>query len=759
MKSFGKSLTGLGILLIGLAMQSFIACPTESEPDSPSTDYWTVSFNTDGGIPAAIPAVQVEKGGTLGDQYPDDPEKNSYYFQGWFTSANVNYGPATPVNSDITLKARWVHEDDAELFTVTFDSNGGNSVEAVRILEWGILGTKYPTPVHNDAKYAFAGWFYNLGSNNEEEIMNDTQIWDSITVSAKWIIPDVTVTFDTDGGTPALIDPVTVKNGDPIGSGNFPGVLAKTGFIFRGWYKPDDVSHTNKYDADTPIFGNTTLKAYWVDSAAIPTYSVSFLSNHSDTEGFTNASPSTLPVPRNEEIDGLPTPPARSEGWGAGMHFTGWNTNSDGTGDTVTGDTVVSSDMTVYAQWEYQAGTPQVSGDTLVHYAPPMEISGTANDDQGVWDGTENADGSVTYAGGAVRYRFPAFSADYDINDYDFFTVHYVAKNEAGTTPITGSMLKQFTSSNSFANRAGEGAPNLAASGTLEFEIRNVDSTAAVKGLAIQNISDNSPPQQTNTIKWTKVVFSTGQRVQIQFVTGTDQTLEPIRGVVGTAVGVLPVAAAPEGKYLVGWKDAGGNTVTRLTIVTGPLTLTAEYRDLAAATTWRVDFNSLDMFTLIGPDLGAVELFTGASYTNAPSGWSSSGYKFYMGDIGWQESQVKFKVTLPADTPLSAYTSVTARVNAVQGGDNTYKNAGLVGGQPLPETFGGATPLGSAWEVSNTTSNAWTNNTARTMTYTINKANAAGLMGEIELCIYWHFPASTNSTPRAFEIYDVTFNP
>jgi hypothetical protein len=696
----------------------------------------------------------------MGSRYPDDPEKANYYFQGWY-AGTVRYGQNTPINSSITLKAKWVHEDDAELFTVTFDSRGGSAVAPVKVLEWATLGSKYPIPAEppDQISTMFAGWFYNLGVFGEEEVTSSTEIWDNITVSAKWDIPNVTVTFDTDGA-PA-IDPITVKNGDSIGADDFPEMPVKTDFLFRGWFKSDDTAHANEYTSDTPIIGNTTLKAYWIDLSTIPTFTITFSKNNDDAAGFTEAVPATLRIPTNEKIGVLPKAPTRSDGWGAGMYFIGWNTEADGSGDPVDGDTVAAATKTVYAQWVYQPGTPQVVGDTLVHYAPATEISGTANNIQGVWDGTENTeDGSVTYAGGAVRYRFPAVSTDYDLGDYDFFTVYYVAKNDTDTTPVKGSALKQFTSANSFFTRNGQGAPELSASGSLEFDLRDVAATEAVKGVALQNISDVGTDPQTNTVKWTKVVFTKGVRVQISFVTGMDPEPEPIRGVIGTPVGTLPVVTPPAGQYRSRWKDAADNTVTRDTVVTGPMTLTAEYRAVATTATWRVNFSSLDMFTLMGPGTGEVQLYTGAAYTGNPTGWSSSGYQFFVDTIGWENCQVKFKVTLPADTPLSAYTSVSFRVNAVLGGDNTYKSAGLVAGKPLPETFGGASPLGGPLHVcTNSTNNTWGTNAARTMTYTIDKAKSGDLQGEIEMCIYWHFPPSNNATRRAFQIYDVTFNP
>jgi uncharacterized repeat protein (TIGR02543 family) len=752
-----KGFLGFLSITLALAVGLFVACPNEEPTPGPGETDVTVTFNTDGGTPAISP-VTLKKGESLGAKYPNDPEKNDYIFVGWF-AGNVEYGPTTKINASVTLKAKWAGED--EVYTVTFDAKGGNPVSSVKVLEMGTLGARYPTPTHDDIAYVFAGWFYMLGLQGEEEVTATTAIWETMTVAAKWTISDATVTFDTNGGSPATIASITVKYGDPIGVAKFPAEPTKSGNLFRGWYKTADTTFTTPYAADTPILGDTALKARWVDSS-VTTFTVTFNKNNTDATGSTAANPATRAIPQGEEISTLPTPPTRTEGWGAGMYFVGWNTLADGSGTPVTAATKVTAAMEVFAQWEFVPGEAEVVGQTLVHYAPAMEVSGEANNNQGVWQpdvNTENDDGSVTYAGGAVRYRFPDFSNDYDLDDFDFFTVSYVAKNSEGTNEIKGSMLKQFSSANGLPTREGVGAPTLSTSGSLEFDIRDIASTEPVKGIAIQNISDVTPPSQLNTIKWTKVVFTKGTRVQITFVTGTEQTLPPITGVVGTPIGTLPLPTAPAGKFLLAWKDGLGNTVTRTTVVTGAMTLTAEYKDMAQAQRWTVNFSSLDMLTLIGPDMGRVELFTGATYTGAPATSNLTGYSFFPGTVGWENSQVKFKVTLPEDTPLSAYTSVTARVNAVQGDDATYKQAGLVAGQPLPVTFGGATPLASAWDVSVYVNNRWVNNNAQTLTYTIKKDTAAALMGEIEMCVYFHFPADTSATPRRFQVYDVTFNP
>jgi len=121
MKNLKKQLAGLGILLFGFAMLTFMGCPS---PDGngngnggvgggggPSTQYWTVTFDTNGGNhnPAQI---RVENGKSMNSQYPNDPEKDDYTFDGWYLASDTGfigtkYDADTPITKNTDLKAKW----------------------------------------------------------------------------------------------------------------------------------------------------------------------------------------------------------------------------------------------------------------------------------------------------------------------------------------------------------------------------------------------------------------------------------------------------------------------------------------------------------------------------------------------------------------------------------------------------------------------------------------------------------------------------
>jgi len=75
-----------------------------------------------------------------------------------------------------------------------------------------------------------------------------------------------TVTFDTDGGTPVVIGPVTVYYGSSLGE-SYPANPKKEGYVFAGWF--DKGTMTKPYSASTEITGDADLTAKWVEEGTV----------------------------------------------------------------------------------------------------------------------------------------------------------------------------------------------------------------------------------------------------------------------------------------------------------------------------------------------------------------------------------------------------------------------------------------------------------------------------------------------------------
>lgn len=147
--------------------------------------------------------------------------------------------------------------------------------------------------------------------------------------------PSYTVTFDCNGGTPAVPDSLAVEAGMPAGTLPQPPSLA--GYYFAGWNTEQNGSGSAFNEASI-VAGDITVYAQY---SSVPVYTVTFDKNGGTTE----ANPKTIHIVSGDSIGTLPAPPTRP-----GYRFLNWSTQADG-GSPVDELTVIQSDMTVYAQW------------------------------------------------------------------------------------------------------------------------------------------------------------------------------------------------------------------------------------------------------------------------------------------------------------------------------------------------------------------------------------------------------------------------
>jgi len=107
---------------------------------------FTVSFDSDGG--SAVASQEVTSGTAATE--PSDPTKEGYVFDEWQLDGSA-FDFATLITEDIELTATWI-----ELFTVTFDSQGGSAVTAQEV-EDGDTATE-PDPAPTKADHTFQHW-------------------------------------------------------------------------------------------------------------------------------------------------------------------------------------------------------------------------------------------------------------------------------------------------------------------------------------------------------------------------------------------------------------------------------------------------------------------------------------------------------------------------------------------------------------------------------------------------------------------------
>jgi len=233
-------------------------------------------------------------------------------------------------------------EEAKDLITVTFDSKGGTEFKSVTIDRGSSLGGKYPNPTKDGA--GFFGWYDGF-----TECTKDTKIYVDVTLVAHWDDELVTVTFNTNSGTPNIA-PIVVPKGGVLGV-KFPSNPRRQGYALDKWtYNENGVDTV--FDSNTPVTTEITATAQWRQLTEV---TVTFNTGTGATtidpikvytgdciDEWTNQYSSLVP----QYTDSVPLP-------ATGRSFKEWIYDPTGQNIIYTGRTPVTSNITLVAQWRY----------------------------------------------------------------------------------------------------------------------------------------------------------------------------------------------------------------------------------------------------------------------------------------------------------------------------------------------------------------------------------------------------------------------
>lgn len=231
-----------------------------------SNKTYTVTFDTDGGT--NVTTVEVFEKQLVSK--PANPTKFGYTFLGWYLD-NTAFDFSTKITKDIKLVAKWSVDSNVEAETtwnVVFDANGGSPVDKITVKDGETINEKN-TKTTKDG-YTFLGWY-----SGDEKFDFTTKITKNITLTAKWEkvkeetnTPDTpqekkyTVTFNSDGGS--KVNSLSVVENGKVSKPKDP---TRSGYEFLGWYLGE-----TKFDFNTQITKNITLKAKWKEIVVAPKY-------------------------------------------------------------------------------------------------------------------------------------------------------------------------------------------------------------------------------------------------------------------------------------------------------------------------------------------------------------------------------------------------------------------------------------------------------------------------------------------------------
>ena len=216
--------------------------------------------------------------------------------------------------------------------------------------------------------YEIENWYTDAACTNAYDFTKP--VMGDVTLYAKWQVKQVSVTFDDGiaGNTDAV---ETVDYGQAVAA---PADPAREGYDFAGWYT--DADCTAPYDFNTPVTGDLTLYAKWVEveqpgtdpdepgtdpeDPVAETHKVTFDDCLASTQN------PVVEVKDGETVAKPADPTCK------GYTFLGWYSD---TALTQAWDfsAPVTKDMTLWAKWEKDATDPATTDDPATTPSDPAE--------------------------------------------------------------------------------------------------------------------------------------------------------------------------------------------------------------------------------------------------------------------------------------------------------------------------------------------------------------------------------------------------
>jgi len=274
---------------------------------------------------------------------PSVPTRTGFSFMGWNTEPNgmgMWLDETTPIFFNMAVHAIWAED----LVTVTFNPTGG-------VFDFGEYGQRWlpqgqsvgvanmpSNPISHS--YAFAGW--NTAADGSGHWFDGTTpIYANIVVYAQWIVHQIVVTFDPNGGTHVAGEPGWrwTNFGEALGSANMPSNPTRMFYSFAGW-NTEASGLGMQFTSDTAIDSDIIVFAQWT------AYPVVTFNPNGGT--FPVGQTVSIIVPPGQPIGtaNMPHTPAL-----VGYMFAGWNTSPDGSGTWLDGNMIIFQNMTLYAIW------------------------------------------------------------------------------------------------------------------------------------------------------------------------------------------------------------------------------------------------------------------------------------------------------------------------------------------------------------------------------------------------------------------------
>ena len=497
--------------------------------------------------------------------------KTGYKFDGWYngttkvTSANpYTFAPT----ANITLTAKW------SVYNITIPVNvsptgAGTTSPSPFTGQEGSTVNITATPATG---YKFAYWTDGVDDTHYANNPQPVVMLSVKTLTAYFTLKSYTVTWNANGGTVSPAS-TTKTHGSTLGTLPTPtrASTAEYSYTFAGWFTA--ASGGTQISSTTTVTRNVTYYAHW--TATKRSYTATFNGN-----GGSTPSPSSITKEYNTALGTLPTCTR------TGYTFLGWYTASSG-GTKISTTTVVTKDITYYAQWSINSYTLTFNpnGGTVTPTSKALEYNsayGTLPTPTRASDAqyTYTFAGWYTAATGGTQVTATTKMAAKDTTVY----AHWTSNTRSYTVSYQTTYGTLNKTSQSVAYNSKGSCTLTMPDNTAEFTYTFVGWYTAANGGGTKVGSELTleTPAIKGTVTYYAYVTRNTKSYTHTFNANGGGTVSPatITKAYNTALGTLPTVSRT-GYTFVGWFDtsaaSGGTQATTTTKVTGTKTWYARW--------------------------------------------------------------------------------------------------------------------------------------------------------------------------------------
>lgn len=587
--------------------------------------------------------------------------KTGYKFDGWY-NGNTKVTSTNPYTfaptANITLTAKWAINTVSD--TIKISPSGGGTVSPNPVT--GQENTIISVTATPATGYNFKHWRYNDSSASggySESTTNPMKviITGKRDITAVFKLKSYTVTWNANGGTVSPAS-TTKTHGSTLGTLPTPtrASTAEYSYTFAGWFTA--TSGGTQISSTTTVTGNVTYYAHW--TATKRSYTATFNGN-----GGSTPSPSSITKEYNTALGTLPTCTR------TGYTFLGWYTASSG-GTKISTTTVVTKDITYYAQWSINSYTLTFNpnGGTVTPTSKDLEynsVYGTLPTPTRASDAqyTYTFAGWYTAATGGTQVTAATKMAAKDTTVY----AHWTSNTRSYTVSYQTTYGTLNRTSQSIVYNSKGSCTLTMPDNTAEFTYTFVGWYTAANGggTKVGSKLTLETPAITGTVTYYAYVTRSTKSYTHTFNANGGGTVSPatITKAYNTALGKLPTVSRT-GYTFVGWFDtsaaSGGTQATTTTKVTGTKTWYARWSINSYTFTFNKNGGNTPSATTITKEYNTA---IGTLPTCTRSADNTYTYVF----AGWFDTSAS-----SGGTKLTTTTKVTSNKTWYARWTSTYKN-------------------------------------------------------------------------------------